>query len=367
MNAKKVTILFLLISLTLSGCASQYGVIRTPKIPLYNQTISFGSVEYIPILRYCEYYDVDWDWDLVAQRIELKKDNQKLVLRPDSKLALLDGNPVEFNEKVEYKNGTAYIPVSAAIYISKRLFELEGKPIPSRGVHNIRTVVIDPGHGGKDPGAIGRYGGKEKNIVLDVSKRLKNKLKKKGLNVYLTRERDTFIPLKKRPRIAKSKNADLFISIHANASRRSRAKGFEVYYLSEATDDNARALAASENASLKFENGNGENNNTSSNDPTVWDLKLTEQRRQSKGLAYYICNIASDNLNMKKRGVKGARFAVLRGAESPAILVEIGFLSNRREESQLKTSSFRDKIASAIAESIVAYKREYEKTNGFSR
>ncbi|GAF69654.1 unnamed protein product, partial [marine sediment metagenome] len=241
----------------------------------------------------------------------------------------------------------AYIPVKTAIYVSEDVFGLKARTAPTREHYAIDTIVIDPGHGGKDPGA-SRYGIKEKYIVLDVSKRLKRYLEKKGFKVILTRNKDIFIPLKKRAAFANKKKADLFISIHANASRSSRLKGFEVYYLSEATDDNARALALAENASLKFEDISS---------PTEWDLVLSENRRESKQLAYYICSIASNKLGMEKR-VRGARFSVLKGTVMPAVLVEIGYLTNSRERSNLKKSSFRKKIADAIGSAILAYERE---------
>ena len=324
---------------------------------LYNRTIIFNSVQYVPLLRFCDYYDLDWDWDLVSQRIEIKKGNNSFVVRPDSDLALINNKPITLDYPIEYKDGAAYIPAKTALLISEDVFGIKEVPILVKKWHQIKTVVIDPGHGGKDPGAVNRYGAKEKNIVLDISKRLKRYLEKKGFKVILTRDKDVFIPLQKRSELANKKDADLFISIHANASKYSRAKGFEVYYLSEATDDNARALAACENASLKFENDGS---------PTMWDLVLTENRRESRGLAYYICNITSDSLGMRKRGVKGARFVVLKGAMMPAVLVEVGFLTNRREGAKLAEGYHREKIAKAIGRSVLAYKREFERTNGFT-
>ena len=118
---------------------------------------------------------------------------------------------------------------------------------------------------------------------------------------------------------------------------------------------------------LKFEEkSGGANSGGLVTNPTACDLMLSENRRVSRELANYICNVTSKSLYLKKRGVKAARFAVLKGAMMPAVLVEVGFLTNRREESRLKTSSFRDEVAGAISRSILAYKNEYEKTNGFS-
>jgi N-acetylmuramoyl-L-alanine amidase len=340
---------------------------RVPDVAPYNRSVMFNNVRYISILRFCRYYNLDWDWDLVSQRIEVKRGKTSLVLRPDSNLALVNGKAITIEYPVEYKDGAAYIPVETAIFVSGDIFGLK-KPIPAKKYYQIKTVVIDPGHGGKDPGALSRYGTKEKNIVLDIAKRLKRNLEKEGLTVYLTRNRDKFIPLYKRPSFANDKNADLFVSLHANASRYSRARGFEVYYLSEATDDNARALAAAENASIKFEEKVAEETDVSSHkNPTAWDLLLSEYRRESKEIAYYIYNMTAERLGMRKRGVKGARFVVLKGAIMPAVLVEVGFLTNRREETNLKKTSFRGKIAGLLSGSILAYKREYERTNGWSQ
>ena len=358
----------IIIALVLSGCAYHADIVRMPDRSVYNQSVILNNTRYILLSRFCDSYNLDWDWDLVSQRIEIKTGKRTVVLRPGSGLAVIDRKTCEFDYPVEYKNGTAYIPVKTAVFISEDVFGLRKYPAPVKGQHRIEMIVIDPGHGGKDPGAVSRYGTKEKDIVLDISKRLKRNLEKKGFNVILTRDKDIFIPLGKRAEIANRKKAQLFISVHANAARYSRAKGFEVYYLSEATNDNARALAAAENASLKFEEKTiSEEKGAFSKNPTVCDLILSENREVSRELAYYICNATSDNLGMKKRGVKGARFAVLKGTVMPAILVEVGFLTNRREEFKLKSTSFREKIANAISRAIISYKKEYERTDGFSR
>jgi N-acetylmuramoyl-L-alanine amidase len=364
---KRAVVLFLIVSLALSGCAYHHDIVRLPEGSLYNQTVIFNNVQYVPVLRFCSYYDLDWDWDLVSQKIEIQTGKNTLVLRPGSRLALLNDKTIRLEYPVEYKNGTAYIPAKSAAFISRSIFgKRESPPLPAVKHYAIRTIVIDPGHGGRDPGAVSRYGTREKNIVLDVSKRLKRHLEKRGMEVTLTREKDVFISLRKRAEFANKRNADLFVSVHANASRSSRLRGFEVYYLSEATDDKARAMAAAENAPLKFEKNEVTNNKDFSTKTTLWDMELKENRRQAKELAYYICNITSEKLDMKKIGVKGANFEVLRKARMPGVLAEVGFLTNRWEESKLKKSHFREKIAEGISSSILAYKREYERTNGFS-
>lgn len=233
------------------------------------------------------------------------------------------------------------------------------------GEYKIRTIVVDPGHGGKDPGAIGVGRLKEKDVVLDISKRFKKRLERAGLKVILTRDRDVFLSLKQRARIANTKEADFFISIHANAFRKSRAAGFEVYYLSEAIDDSARAVAAAENAVLKFEQSEDFSKPLRA---TLWDILYTEHRTESIELARSICKaVERKGLSRNNRGVKGANFCVLRSTKMPAVLVEVGFISNPLEASRLKLRSYRQKLAEAIAEGVLSYKRSYEASNGFTK
>ena len=231
--------------------------------------------------------------------------------------------------------------------------------------HRIRTIVIDPGHGGKDPGAIGVGGVKEKDVVLDIGKQLKKRLERAGLEVSLTRDRDVFLSLKERSLIANNKEADFFISIHANAFQKSRTSGFEVYYLSEAIHDSARAVVAAENAALKFEQSQDFSKPLKA---TLWDILYTEHRTESIELAGSICRaVERKGLNRNNRGVKGANFCVLRGARMPAVLVEVGFISNPLDASRLKLRSYRQGLTEAIAEGVLSYKRRYEATNGFTK
>lgn len=365
---KKITLL-VLVCFILTGCAHHGGAVKTTDLALYNQTVVFNNTKYIPLLRFCDYYDLDWSWDIIARKIELKKKGNSLILKPGSNLALVNKKLVELEHPVEYKGGAAYISTKAAIFVSEDVFGLKKRIVPAVGRYGIKTIVVDPGHGGEGRGAKGRgrYGAKEKHIVLDISKRLKKYLEREGINVLLTRDKDTFVSLEKRASFANKAQADFFISVHANASKHSQARGFEVFYLSEATNDGARALAAAENASLKLEENNFSENGNFSTKTTVWDMTLSENRRESKELAHHISNATSEKMGLKNRGVKGARFVVLKGAQMPAVLVEVGFLTNKHEESRLKSASFREGIARAIAESILAYKKEYEESYGFSR
>lgn len=226
-----------------------------------------------------------------------------------------------------------------------------------KGLREIRIVVIDPGHGGRDPGAIGPQGLLEKDVVLSVSKKLGNILRKKyGMKVIYTRKRDVFIPLEERTAIANSKKADLFISIHANASRQKRVRGIETYILNWTTNREAMRVAARENA-ISYKKMQQAQSDVQM---ILQDLARDNKKDESMRLAY---NVQSSVVNTLRQdyskivnlGVKQALFYVLVGAEMPSILVEISFISNYAEEKRLAKKTYREKIAEAIAEGVKYY------------
>jgi N-acetylmuramoyl-L-alanine amidase len=231
----------------------------------------------------------------------------------------------------------------------------EKQPLLRPSKSDIQRIVIDPGHGGRDPGAIGPSGLTEKEVVLKIAKGLRNKLKNEGYEVFLTRERDVYLPLEERTAIANTKQADLFVSIHANASRKRGARGIETYILNFPSDEEAMELAARENAvSTK---------RLTDLQIILYDLMLNAKVNESSRLAHHVQQSMSDSLNHGKsnrqdRGVKQAPFYVLMGARMPAILAEVSFISNRREERRLKSRKHLDKIAAAIAEGLNGYIQE---------
>lgn len=220
----------------------------------------------------------------------------------------------------------------------------------------VRRVVIDPGHGGKDPGAIGPGGLREKDVVLKIAKKLERKLKRElGLETILTRRDDTFIPLDERTAIANTQKADLFVSIHANANRRRGARGIETYVLNFATDEESIELAARENAvSTK---------KLSDLQYILYDLMRTAKIGESRTLAEHTQKSIYRRLSHKysgvrNLGVKEAPFYVLIGANMPCILVEVSFISNRQEERRLKDDRYLDELADGIMEGIAKYMKE---------
>ncbi len=228
----------------------------------------------------------------------------------------------------------------------------------------IRTVVIDPGHGGDETGAEGASGIFEKDIVLDIAQRLKRQLQKvPELKVYLTRDRDLTIGLDERTAIANNKHADLFISIHVNASRGKKVSGAETFFLSyEAADEEIRTLAALENnvVGLPEEQSGADR----SLEMILWDMAQAQYLQESSELAESIQKEFNDMLGIRDRGIKQAPFTVLMGATMPAVLVEVGFLSNPDEEEKLKTASYREDVSGAIFRSVLAYKEMVEKRAG---
>ncbi len=216
--------------------------------------------------------------------------------------------------------------------------------------------MVDPGHGGRDPGAIGPDGLQEKDIVLELSLALRDVLQNNypKLNVELTRDSDKFLPLQKRTQIANQRNADVFVSIHANAGRSSTAEGFEVFTLSsDATDASAEELAEIENSALRYEGVPAEELNDISF--ILWQLRSTIHTRESRTVPRNIIDSLKARIPGKNRGVKGAPFWVLKDARMPAVLVESGFLSNPEEARRLTSESHQQDLAQAIGEGIDQY------------
>ncbi len=268
----------------------------------------------------------------------------------------IQGNPKAHDEYVAVKNNTedykyeANLPEDKVSSLSEAL-----------GL-KIRTVVIDAGHGGHDPGAIGPSGLKEKQVTLNIAKALKEKLDKEGkkhgiTNVYLTRSGDTFIPLEERTGIAKKQGADLFISIHCNAARDKQAYGTETYFLSLTKDQRSLAVAARENATTNISRGEMSK--------VLKQYLLSAKIQESERLAGLVQNSVVSNISAKyqtgkDKGVKRAPFVVLIGADIPSILVETAFITNPRDEQRLKSDSYINEIADGIYDGIIRFSSEVQ-------
>jgi N-acetylmuramoyl-L-alanine amidase len=377
-----ISVLSLSIALLMTNPAFAY-LIRGLEGEIDAVDVKIDGRHYILLIDVCTANGIEWEWDSVSGKIALRKNGREVIFLVGSKYYYAGEEIKKMPEPAVMKNGSIYMPLQFAKYTIKRLFEVEEKSRvsgteaipkreaieaerPSEKKYRIKKVVIDPGHGGKDPGAISRTGLREKDIVLDVSRKIKMELEENGIEVIMTRDSDRFIPLSERTRIASRNDADLFVSIHANANRARWLRGFEVYYLSEATDDNARALATAENSVLKYEEDSFAKH-TKDLDAIVWDLTFTENREESIELAGFICQEVGRVVRPQENGVKRARFYVLKGAEMPAVLVELSYISNRLDEKNLRDSYYREDLAKGVAAGIIGYKCEYERANGFSR
>jgi N-acetylmuramoyl-L-alanine amidase len=236
--------------------------------------------------------------------------------------------------------------------------------LPARGeVDRFDTVVIDAGHGGEDNGARGRGGLQEKDLVLDVARRLAAKLSDARLDVVMTRDSDTFVPLEERFAVANDARGDLFVSIHANAARDRDARGTETFFLAlRASDDEAEQVAERENAAF----GAAGRAESVSDDPLLAilaDMTANEYQRESEVFAKGAQgHLASGDPHA--RGVKQALFVVLQGVQMPSALIEIGFLSQPDDESALRSGPGRDRIVDALATAVIEYGRRYDERLG---
>jgi N-acetylmuramoyl-L-alanine amidase len=229
-------------------------------------------------------------------------------------------------------------------------------PAPAQAAAKFKTIVIDPGHGGIETGAKGKFGLLEKDVTLAISLKLRDILEKNlASRVFLTRDKDTDVALESRAALANNHKADLFISIHANGSLRKNARGSETYFLSlNATDEDSRRLAYLENESGKLQ-GRIEQENQDDIKMILWDLAQSAYLKQSSELADQIQAELNRLLGTENRGVKQAPFKVLTGAACPAILVETAFISNPEEEKELASEAFQNSVAQAIYRSLVEY------------
>ena len=250
------------------------------------------------------------------------------------------------------------------------------KPKPPKaeiaGTREVRTIVIDPGHGGKDPGASGKRS-QEKDIVLAVAKLLRKNLADEGFNVKLTRSKDVFIELGQRANLANQWDGDLFISLHCNAidateERKRIIQGYQFYVLRAPESEEDKAIARRENAVATLY---GEKNAKDELSPLEW-FKLEARLEQYKQTSYLFTEKLLDSFDggkIKKMntGVGGAGFMVLVGAMMPAVLIELGFISNEEDEAYMMTKTGQQDLADRIAEAVSNYKdavHSYRETLG---
>ena len=293
---------------------------------------------YLRLAVWAKAHGLELRWLKQDETLQLTNHSSKIVLAVDSREAQINGVAVWLLFPLVAHNGAIYL---AQLDVETTLRPLLSPPKGPPGAR-IKTICLDPGHGGKDPG--NRVGSnQEKQYTLLLAQELHTQLERAGLKVTLTRSTDAFIELPTRPELAKQRSADLFVSLHFNAAEAGRdsVQGAEVYCLTPAGASSTNARG--EGAGAGWFPGNRYN-----------DKNLF--------LAFQVQKALTRNLAVEDRGVRRARFAVLRDAAMPAVLIEAGFMSHPAEGRKIFSSAYRQKMARAIVEALLAYKRAVEHT-----
>lgn len=349
---RKAVIFWCFLGVTLAAVPSAYSIfVKGPAATVFTPSIRHNDTLYIPVSPLLRAYGLKFTGK-TGETFVFESDLIRLELTPGDPSIRLNGETVTMSAPADWAEGKFVVPIYLAIQILRnRLPETVPVAIPPGG--RIK-IVLDPGHGGRDPGAVGPGGLKEKDVVLRISGKVKDLLEMRGYSVYLTREGDSFVSLKERARMADLYRADLFVSIHANAAYNLQAQGTETFYYSESSGPWARKIARLENAVLRLEMDmkNGEDKPENKAGARI---KFLGQVDESRKLALMVQKEMGDLGGTPDRGIKPAEFYVLKYTSMPAVLVETGFLSNHRESRQLADDRYLSSIAEAIARGIGSY------------
>ena len=298
-----------------------------------------------------------------AQRATVVGAGHEIRVESGTSVVFIDGRAVILHQPARLAKGSLEVSDEIFRFIPPTTARRPVTPPvptpPSPAKYRVNRIVIDPGHGGENFGA--DYAGvREKTVNLDIALKIAEELRKQGMQVTLTRADDTSVPLDERSEIANAAQADLFVSIHSNAARNHAASGVEIYYLGESTsgslvDDVTRAEQLN-TKNLLMPRSADEADIPSPVSPS----QLGQWRRQSYELARYIHDAMVTRLAAESRGVKPQRYLVLKSTCSPAVLVEVGFLSNFTDRSHLADPGYRTRVAMAIAGGILSYRQAAE-------
>jgi len=315
-----------------------------------------------------------------TQKVVFYVDNKKIKISNQITFIEIEDNLFQLSSEVLIENGIYYLPTDSFFRIIQNLSDFSlikytnneirftsistDKKIIKKNVDlrsekekwEFKTIVIDAGHGGKDPGAIGYSGTKEKDIALDVAKRLEKKLSKNmNVKIIMTRNEDVFLRLSERTKIANESNGNLFISIHTNAAEDRRASGFETFLIGPNKNEAAVRVAARENAVLELEGTTGKK--LTNEDLIKATIAQSAFASKSEQFASMVQKEIKKRVQSPDRGVKQAGFYVLMGASMPNVLVELGFISNPSEEKKLRSPQYRDQLATAIYRAVEQYQK----------
>ncbi len=231
--------------------------------------------------------------------------------------------------------------------------------VVKKRIAQVKTIVIDPGHGGNDEGAAAPGSRlKEKDVALKIALVVRDELIQAGFRVIMTRQDDRYVSLQERARLVNSQEADFFLSIHANAAKTRLARGFETFYLSDPVNDAYDPEKMPDESYLRYEFFYDDHKELGRVLLTLMDKASSEDRAKSIDLAEMIRDAMKAKLHSRDRGVKRARFFVLKKTDIPAVLVEVGFLSNPKDENLLKSLKYQKKIAQAIAQGLILFREK---------
>lgn len=373
----KFLLIYLFVSISLAATNDTIKLVKNSK--LLNKIDTIENNRFFSINDFLSSTGSELYINEKTEKIVFYLDNKKIKITNGITFLLIDDNIYQLSSKVVRQNNEYFVHIDSFINIvnsslqnlsiisnSSEIIISSTAKIKNVAIKNIdieknkwkfSTIIIDPGHGGKDPGAVGYRGTLEKDIALDVAKRLEKKISKNmKVKTVLTRDEDIFLKLGERTRIANENNGSLFISIHANAATDRRASGFETFLIGPNKNEAAVRVAARENSVLELEGVAGKK--LTNEDLIQATIAQSAFASKSEKFAALVQEEIGKRVQGKNRGVKQAGFYVLMGASMPNVLVELGFISNLAEEKKLRSSQYREVLATAIFRAL----EKYEKT-----
>ena len=310
-------------------------------MPLSGQALEVNGTKYLGLSEIAGQLGMRTKWLEKGEQLRLESAWTRMDFEVHKREMLLNGLRIHLGFPIAESGGR--------LYLSSSDFTHQLKPILTPQLNEsppgLRHIILDPGHGGKDPGAENQsIGLREKALTLDLARLLQRRLEAQGFRVSLTRGTDTFIPLAERGQKANRMGADLFISLHFNASAKANVAGVESYVYTPPFQPSS-SRAALHSSDRKIYPGNNEG---------AWSTLL----------AYYVQRSLTEELGTVDRGLKRARFTVLEDLQMPGILIEGGFVSNTIEGRNIGSKGYRDRIAKGIADAIIVYQRTLERLSG---
>ena len=373
----KFLLIYLFVSISLAATNDTIKLVKNSK--LLNKIDTIENNKFFSINDFLSSTGSEPYINEKTEKIVFYLDNKKIKITNGITFLLIDDNIYQLSSKVVRQNNEYFVHIDSFINIvnsslqnlsiisnSSEIIISSTAKTKNVAIKNIdieknkwkfSTIIIDPGHGGKDPGAVGYRGTLEKDIALDVAKRLEKKISKNmKVKTVLTRDEDIFLKLGERTRIANENNGSLFISIHANAATDRRASGFETFLIGPNKNEAAVRVAARENSVLELEGVAGKK--LTNEDLIQATIAQSAFASKSEKFAALVQEEIGKRVQGKNRGEKQAGFYVLMGASMPNVLVELGFISNLAEEKKLRSSQYREVLATAIFRAL----EKYEKT-----